>query len=137
MLDAAASEVENRFGTMDVAYGDVYRLHYGDVDLPANGASGDDGDGAFRVVYFEPAENLMQSLGGDSYYAAIEFSSPLKARVLTAYGSSSQPGSPHRGDQLALFAKQQMRPALRTREEIEANLEQREELVFRSADRRN
>jgi acyl-homoserine-lactone acylase len=79
----------------------------------------------------------MQSLGGDSYYAAIEFSSPLKARVLTAYGSSSQPGSPHRGDQLALFAKQQMRPALRTREEIEANLEQREELVFRSADRRN
>ena len=135
MLDAAGREVEKQFGAMDVAYGDVYRLHYGDVDLPGNGASGDDGDGAFRVVYFEPVGKVMQSAGGDSYYAAIEFSSPPRARVLTAYGSSSQPTSPHRGDQLALFAKQQMRPALRTRNEIEANLERREELKFESASR--
>ena len=46
--------------------------------------------------------------------------------MLTTYGNASQPGSPHVGDQLALFARKEMRPAWRTREEIEANLEARE-----------
>jgi acyl-homoserine-lactone acylase len=74
----------------------------------------------------------MQSTGGDSYYAAVEFSSPLRARVLTAYGSSTQPGSRHRGDQLELFSREEMRPVLRTRKEIEASLEMREALTFES-----
>jgi acyl-homoserine-lactone acylase len=38
-------------------------------------------------------------------------------------GNASQPGSPHLGDQLQLFSEQKMRPAWRTREEIETNLE--------------
>jgi len=70
-------------------------------------------------------------VGGDTYYAAVEFSDPVKARVLTAYGSSTQPGSPHRGDQLELFARQEMRPVWRKRSEIEANLETRETLPGR------
>jgi len=49
--------------------------------------------------------------------------------VLLTYGNASQPGSPHVGDQLALFARKEMRQAWRTREEIEAHLEARELLT--------
>ncbi len=38
-----------------------------------------------------------------------------------SYGNSSQPGSPHNGDQLELFSKKEMRPVWRERAEIEAN----------------
>jgi acyl-homoserine-lactone acylase len=41
-------------------------------------------------------------------------------------GNATQPGSPHIGDQLELFAKRQMRPVWRTRAEIKAHLESRE-----------
>jgi len=57
--------------------------------------------------------------------AAIEFSAPLRAQALIGYGNASQPGSPHRTDQLELFARKQLRPVWRTRKEIEAHLEER------------
>jgi acyl-homoserine-lactone acylase len=44
----------------------------------------------------------------------------------TAYGNSTQPRSPHVGDQLELFARQEMRPVWRTRDDVEAHLEARE-----------
>jgi acyl-homoserine-lactone acylase len=53
----------------------------------------------------------------------VEFSNPVKAKVLTAYGNATQPGSKHKGDQLELFSKKQMRDAWRTRSEVEAHLE--------------
>jgi acyl-homoserine-lactone acylase len=43
--------------------------------------------------------------------------------VLTTYGNATQSGSPHNGDQLALLSRKEMRPAWRTRAEIEAHLE--------------
>ena len=71
-------------------------------------------------------------VAGDSYYAVIEFSNPVKARVLTAYGNATQPHSPHVGDQLELFAQKAMRPVWRTRGEIEENLEHQEVFSPRS-----
>jgi acyl-homoserine-lactone acylase len=43
-----------------------------------------------------------------------------------SYGDSSQPGSPHIGDQIPLLSAKQMRDAWRTRAEVEANLESRD-----------
>ncbi len=124
-LERAAERVESEHGALDVPWGDVFRLRRGDVDLPANGGPGD--LGIFRVVYYRPgADGTLQAVAGDSYVAAVELSDPVRAATLLAYGNASQPGSPHVGDQLELFAKQQLRPVWRTREEIEANLEARE-----------
>jgi acyl-homoserine-lactone acylase len=39
------------------------------------------------------------------------------------YGNASQPGSPHRTDQLPLLARKQLRPVWLTREEVLAHLE--------------
>ena len=128
-LEAAAGTVRETHGALDVAWGDVYRLSYAGRDLPANGGPG--ALGIFRVLGFGPDGDVQTAGGGDSYVAAIEFSDPVRARVLLSYGNATQPGSSHRGDQLELFAKKELRPAWRTRPEIEANMEKSETVGFR------
>lgn len=124
-LEIAARKTESTYGSLDVAWGDVARLKIGNRDLPANGGNGE--LGIFRVVGFAPGKDgKFRATGGDSYVAAVEFSNPVRARVIISYGNSSQPGSPHNGDQLELFAKKEMRPAWLTRKDVEANLESRE-----------
>lgn len=126
-LERAAQKVQSSFGSLEVAWGDVARLRIGERDYPANGGVGE--LGIFRVVgYAQDRDGRYRAMGGDSYVAAIEFSIPVRARVLLSYGNSSQPGSRHNGDQLELFSKKQMRETWRTRKEIEANLEMRDVL---------
>ena len=123
-LVAAARKVEATHGRLDVAWGEVYRLRRGDADLPANGGPG--ALGIFRVVgYSEDEDGRFRAVVGDSFVAAVEFSNPLRASVLIGYGNASQPGSPHLTDQLPLFSRKELRPAWRTRPEIEAHLESR------------
>ncbi|BAY94705.1 MULTISPECIES: acylase [unclassified Tolypothrix] len=123
-LQIAATKVEKAYGKLNVAWGEVFRLHSGNLDLPANGGDGD--QGIFRTLYFAPAKDeRFQAVAGDSYVAAIEFSQPIKAMALLSYGNATQPGSPHITDQLPLFARKQLRPIWRTRPEILANLEER------------
>jgi acyl-homoserine-lactone acylase len=127
-LESAAAQVLERHGALDVAWGDVMRLRYAGKDLPADGAPGDP-LGVFHVSYYVPdTDGKLTISGGDSYYATVEFSRPVRGRVLLAYGNATQPGNPHVGDQLDLFASQRMREAWRTRETVEANLERREQV---------
>ena len=124
-LEAVARKVETTYGSLDVPWGEVFRLRYDDVDLPANGATGS--LGVFRSLDFVPsADGRFQSFQGDSYVAAIEFSNPVRAKVLTSYGNATQPMSPHKGDQLKLFARQELRSVWRSRKEIEAHLRLRQ-----------
>ena len=51
----------------------------------------------------------------------IEFSTPVKAKGLMAYGNSRQKGSEHYSDQLELLKNEQYRPFLLLRDEIEKN----------------
>jgi len=121
-LATAAARVEATYGKLDVPWGEVFRLHYANIDLPANGAEG--ALGVFRLLDFAPAQDgKFRSAQGDSFVAAVEFSTPVRAMVLTSYGNATQPGSPHVGDQLELFAHKKLRPAWRSRKEIEAHLE--------------
>jgi acyl-homoserine-lactone acylase len=122
-----AAKMEKVYGAIDVPWGEVFRLKHGNIDLPANGGSSS--LGIFRVVDFEPTDNnRFQSVGGDSYLAASEFSQPVKAKILTSYGNSTQPNSEQVGDRLTLFSKKQLRRVLRSRLEIEAHLSKRQRL---------
>jgi acyl-homoserine-lactone acylase len=124
VLNQAAQAVEERYGTLDVPFGEVYRVQRDDVDLPGNGTSGT--AGAFRVAWYEPGEGDRYVVGGgDTFVLAIEFSDPIRAVAVQGYGNASQAGSPHRTDQLALFSEKRTRPVWRTRPEIEANLRSR------------
>jgi acyl-homoserine-lactone acylase len=134
-LEQTAAELQSKtsttlsfsFGALDVPWGEVFRMSAGEQDVPASGASG--GLGCFRVLNFERTpEGRFQAVAGDTFLAAIEFSEPVRARVLLTYGNATQPGSPHIGDQLPLYARDELRPALRSRQEVEANLELRQVL---------
>ena len=125
LLETAATKVQKVYGKLDVAWGEVFRLKYGNVNLPGNGGDGD--LGIFRVVNFAPSENgQFQPVAGDSYVAAIEFSKPVRAMALMSYGNSSQRGSRHSVDQLQLFAEKKLRPVWRTKKDIKAHLETRQ-----------
>lgn len=124
-LETAAGKVKTAFGALDVAWGEVARLRFANADGPSNGGPG--GLGIFRVVeYGQTKDGHLQAGFGDSFVSVVEFSNPVRARVLLTYGNASQKGSPHVGDQIELFRKQELRPAWLTRKEIEANLEARE-----------
>ncbi|MEP0787725.1 MULTISPECIES: acylase [Cyanophyceae] len=124
-LSTAAAKVEAAYKALDVPWGDVFRLRSNNVDLAANGGPGS--LGIFRVLNFAPAsDERFLAFDGDSYVAAIEFSNPVRAMALTSYGNATQPGSPHLGEQLQMFARKQLRPVWRSRQDIVAHLEKRE-----------
>jgi acyl-homoserine-lactone acylase len=126
-LKQAANGVTQQHGSVDVAWGEIFRLQAGAIDLPANG--GFDDFGVFRAMFAgEEKDGKRTALGGDSFIAAVEFSDPVRARVATFPGSSSKPSSPHFGNQLRLASEKKLRPAWLTRKDVEANLERREVL---------
>ncbi len=125
-LEAAARDMLERFGALDTPWGRVMRLKIGAVDLPASGGPGR--LGVFDVLDFAPLhDGTRAAVFGSSYSALVSFDRPTRAKVLLAYGSSSQPGSQHSSDQLALLSAGQLRDAWRTRSDVEANLESRDE----------
>jgi acyl-homoserine-lactone acylase len=127
LLAQAGEAAASRYGSMDAAWGDVNRFSRDNVDLPGNGGPGH--IGIFRVIDYSPrlAAHTKAS-GGDSFVAAVEFSNPVRAKVVIAYGNSSQPGSRHATDQLEFAAKKQMRTAWLTRSDVESHLESRDVL---------
>jgi acyl-homoserine-lactone acylase len=123
-LDAAAGELERDYGSLHVRWGDVLRFRRGTIDLPGNGAPSI--MGAIRTVNPGTFVNgTAQGASGDTYFAVIEFSNPVRAEALLSYGNWSKAGSIHVEDQMRLLSRKEMRPVWRTRAEIEANLESR------------
>ena len=107
-------------------WGDVVRLRRGSLDLPGNGAPSE--LGAIRTAGLSPfADGTAEIAGGDTFYAVVEFSDPVRGEALIGYGNWSRAGSQHVSDQLELASAKQMRPILRTRPEIEAVLEYRQQ----------
>jgi acyl-homoserine-lactone acylase len=124
-LDAAAREMISDHGALDAPWSSEMRLRWGGLDLPASGGPGR--LGVFNVIDYGPAENGVRAANfGGSFVAVVSFDRPTRAKVLMSYGQSSQPGSPHAGDQLPLLSEKRMRDAWRTRAEVEANLESRD-----------
>jgi acyl-homoserine-lactone acylase len=128
-LDQTARTLLRQADALDVPWGQVFRLRRGTIDLPASGGFSDPW-GIFRAVDFAfptpDRDGRYASVGGDSFIAAVRFTTPIQARVLLTYGNASQPGSPHNGDQLRLYAHNQLRPAWLTRAAIQAHLALRE-----------
>jgi len=120
LLEASGDEIQKKFGKLDLAWGDYYRIRYNDKDLPANGSDGS--LGVVRVAWPGNADDMhMYVGGGDSWVGVIEFGDQVNAKVLLSYGNATQKDSPHNGDQLELFSKKELRDAWFTKAEVEAN----------------
>ncbi|EAR16313.1 acylase [Robiginitalea biformata] len=135
LLEASAEEITGKYGTLEVPWGDYYRINYNGKDLPANGTDGS--LGVFRVAWPGSGdEDHLYVGGGDSWVGVIEFADSVRAKVLLSYGNATQPGSPHFGDQLELFSRKEFRDAWFTDSAIESNtarVEKLEEIQPKSA----
>ena len=121
-LKSVALDVIDKYDSLNVAWGDVYRIIIDDVDLQSNGGPGDP-YGIFRVTGYKPIkDNRYAAIGGDSFQAIVEFSSPLKALVSIGYGNASQKNSMYRSNQAEFYSQKKLRHAWRTLKEIEQNL---------------
>lgn len=58
---------------------------------------------------------------GDSWVLLVQLSRPVRAWSILAYGQSSDPTSPHSGDQIGTFAAHGLRPVWFTTTEVMAN----------------
>ena len=120
------------YGSEAVAWGEVHRFRFKDIDLPADGASGI--YGLFRVVGFSQPRDGKRVAGwtadgeplvgsGDAWVLAVEFSRPVVAYSVLAYGQTTKSASPHSRDQIHLFADHSYKRVRFTEAEIKANLE--------------
>jgi acyl-homoserine-lactone acylase len=126
-LEQAAANCQQLYGALDVPYGEVYRFQRGAKDLPANGGAGR--LGLFRTMTFGKRQgNKFYPSHGETFVCAIEFGKQQRAQCLLGYGNASQPGSKHVDDQLPLMVEKRLHPVWRERNDIEANLERREQL---------
>ena len=113
----AVEETTRRHGAWDVAWGEVHRVRRGEVDVPVGGCSGL--LGCFRVLSFREADDARRvAVGGDGWVLAVEFTDPVRAYSVLAYGQSNKEDSPHFSDQAELFARNQMKRVAFTEEQI-------------------
>ncbi|MGE0453116.1 MAG: penicillin acylase family protein [Vicinamibacteria bacterium] len=131
-LEEAVRFTRERYGSESVAWGDVHRFRLGGLDLPGEGASGQ--LGLYRVMGFDDAPDGKRVAGagsgdpeirgsGDAWVLLVDFSTPVRAQSVLAYGQSARAGSPHAADQIELFAERRLRPVFFSDSEVAAHLE--------------
>lgn len=120
-----------RWGSEGVAWGDVYRYRLGGLDLPGDGAPGR--YGVYRVVSHDRASDGRMVAGraaadepmagtGDAWVLLVHCGRPVTAWSVLAYGQTTDLTSPHSRDQLALFARPELRPVWYRAAGVEAHL---------------
>lgn len=117
----AVTFLETHHGRIDPEWGEVNRLVRGDVSLPVSG-----GPDILRAIY--PAEigetGILAASAGDTWIALVEWDAEgnQTAEVIHQYGAATlDESSPHYADQAPLFVAEDWRPALLTRDDVEAN----------------
>jgi acyl-homoserine-lactone acylase len=121
-MEMAIDTLQIKYGSYKLAWGDVFRVRRGDVDVPVGGGSGTLGN--FRVIYFGPEEEdgKRRVIGGDGWVFAVEFGKKIKAYSVLAYGQSNRPESPYFDDQAELFAENKMKNVAFSEQEIKKAL---------------
>jgi acyl-homoserine-lactone acylase len=124
MLKAAIAEMKTKYGAIDRPFGEVSRFAIDKVDLPGNGGFGN--TGIFRTITWGPLKTGKRiPVHGETWVSMVEFSTPIKAVGLMSYGNASQPGSPHRSDQLQHLSDKTLRTLWTKRAQVEQHLEGR------------
>ncbi|MEM9180825.1 MAG: penicillin acylase family protein, partial [Pseudomonadota bacterium] len=127
-LRTAIVATRTKYGRLDRPFGEVSRFQIDDTDLPGLGSFGN--LGAFNVItWSDPdGDHIRTPRHGETWVSMVEFSDPIKAYGLMTYGNSRQAGTPHYDDQVQMLADGRFRELWLQREQVEANLRDREVL---------
>jgi len=109
-LDAArtsAAHLRTHFGRIDPPLGDVLRLRRGDVDLPLEGAP----DVLRAIRWHEDPDGRLNGDFGDGFMMVMDWApdGSLTTRVISQWGASDRPESPHYNDQSEMFIRREWR----------------------------
>jgi acyl-homoserine-lactone acylase len=119
VLEDVRSQLISRYGTTDVALGDIQKLVRGSRTYPSPGLPD-----LLAPEWSVPYQNGTRKVsGGDAYIAFVRF--PKQGLPIiessNTYGASSRPDSPHFDDQVPLFLGQKTKHMTMDREEIFKN----------------
>ncbi|HJZ80053.1 MAG TPA: penicillin acylase family protein [Pyrinomonadaceae bacterium] len=115
----AVAETARRYGSWDVAWGDVHRVRRGSVDVPVGGCASS--LGCFRALAFtREADGKLAASAGDGWILAVEFGDVPRALSVLAYGESNRRDSPWFADQAEMFAKGELKKVAFTSADVEA-----------------
>ncbi len=124
LLTEAAIEVNETYGSMDIAWGEINRFIVGKKEYPGNG--GHHNYGIFRTMYFRKREiiskNKMYAFNGDTYVAVVEFGDTVSAQALLSYGNATQSANQFNGNQLELLSENKLRKVLLSKDDIKDNM---------------
>jgi len=134
-LDKAVSYMKEKYGRVEVPWGEVMRIRRGEEEAPCSGG-GPPGSGMdpLRAAGFEgPDENgRFHARSGQSCTTVVVLRAPGKVESYSAvpFGQSDDPNSPHYFDQAReLFSKKKLKPTYyNDMKSLEANLESKREL---------
>jgi len=135
-LAAAVDNLRRAFGQWQTPWGDANRFQRmtDDVIQPFDDAK------PSLAVGFAPAQwgalasfdsakprstRKIYGSSGNSFVAAVEFSTPVRAKAIMSGGASGDPSSTHFTDQATRFSQGQFRDVLFTRDDVSAHAERR------------
>jgi penicillin amidase/acyl-homoserine-lactone acylase len=112
-----------RFGRVDVPWGQVNRIVRGDKNFPVNG-----GPDVLRAVYGRglEEEGFLTASGGDGLFLFVSWDKDGQQKVesIHQFGSATlDSASDHYADQLPLFVAEEMKNPLFDSSELEKNIE--------------
>lgn len=131
---AVIDQLQIQFGTWKTAWGKInrYQRLTGNIEeqyddnqpsLPCGFAASTWGCIPSFVSRAMPGTKLRYGYNGNSFIAAIDFGRKVTAKSLLAGGNSSNPGSPHFGDQAEMYTKGIFKDVLFYRDDVEAHAE--------------
>ena len=131
----ALEELERRFGTWMIPWGEVNRFQRisGEIDasfddeapsIPVGFTTARWGHLAAYGMRGKHDVNRIYGTRGNSFVAAVEFGEKVRAKTILAGGQSSDPNSPHFNDQAEMYADGIFKEAAFYREDVEARAEE-------------
>lgn len=103
----AGAYLMQHYGRLDPEWGDVLRLRRGEVDLPLDG-----GPDTLHAIRWTPdPDGRLRADFGDGFMMVMDWApdGTLTTRVISQWGVSSHPDSPHYADQAPLYAARRWR----------------------------
>ena len=133
-LVRATARLEADFGTWQTPWGNINRFQRASGDIVQQY---DDAQPSLAVPFTSATWGSLAAFGmsapqttkriygdrGNSFVAAVEFGSRLRAKSILAGGNSARPGAPHFKDQAAMYARGVFKDVLFYKEDIEQHLE--------------
>jgi len=126
-LDRAVATLLDKFGSLEIPWGEVKRLRRGEQSWPLSGdAFSHLGMRTLRATEgWDPAaDGRFYSQAGNSCTTLAFMKEPVTAYSITPYGQSDDPASPHYADQAPLFSAEQFKPMWFGRAALEGHIEE-------------